>query len=405
MSRETSPYIVGDLWLDKRRDGKSPDIWQIATYSEKSRSVVYRSTKCRSVDDAEAVLRAYESDQRSRDKGQDADHSQLVPHMMNYLREQGPDIIRKDTIKSSFRAWIGFLQQDKLGTGAVVSDVTKDMVNRFRRWRMAPHEYSVEWSNKTYHNKSKGVTGETVQRNIEDLRAALNHADGENRIVAPKVPSVDRKLRSPARDTVLTIEQLGAMVGYASPDIGAWRWLWLMLATGSRPGPALAFDPATQWLGDVIDLHPDDKIKTDKRNAVVPVIDPMIPILNQWRDEPHKVVKSRKRWWNTMIRVLGMADNVHPYTIRHTVTTWMDEQGVPGAQMAGIVGHIPSHRGVQRTTSRNYLHYDPRNCPKAVKALTKLFLSVQREAKKWTADHRRTIGLRGKPISLATPDD
>lgn len=33
MPREDSPYIVGDFWLDKRRDGKSPDTWQIARYA------------------------------------------------------------------------------------------------------------------------------------------------------------------------------------------------------------------------------------------------------------------------------------------------------------------------------------------------------------------------------------
>jgi hypothetical protein len=44
------PLIVGDYWLDKRRDGLSPDIWQVASYAAKSRSVVYRSTKQRTVD-------------------------------------------------------------------------------------------------------------------------------------------------------------------------------------------------------------------------------------------------------------------------------------------------------------------------------------------------------------------
>jgi integrase len=103
-----------------------------------------------------------------------------------------------------------------------------------------------------------------------------------------------------------------------------------------------------------------------------------------------------------MRRVLGLPSEVDPYTIRHTVATWMDAQGVPGAELSSIAGHLPSHRGIARTTSKHYLHYDPRNCPKAVKALTKLFQSVEREAIRWSADHRRTIGLRGMPISLVS---
>lgn len=407
MSRETSPFKYRGYWLDKRRDGKSPEIWQIAQYSEKSRSVIYRSTKCGTleVEGAEAVLLAHEADKRSRSQGQSSDHSALVPHLFNYLREHGPDVKRLDTIKSSFRAWIGFLQQDELGTGAVIADVTKGMVARFRRWRMSPHTYSVEWGGKTFANTSKGVTGETVQRNIEDLRAALHHAQGEGRITAPKVASVDRKMRSGPRTTLLTAGQLGAIMGYAQDDVDAYRWVALMLATAARPGAALAFDPATQWLDTIIDLQPADTDLTDKRNAVVPVIAPLRPILAAWLESPGQRVKSRKKWWNTMRRVIGLSDAVNPYTIRHTVATFMDAEGVPGAQLSAIAGHLPAARGIARTTSRNYLHYDPRNCPKATRALTKLFQAVEREAASWRADQVRTIPVRGKPISLARNEE
>src|SRR5690606_1761405 len=140
MPREDSPLIVGAYWLDKRRDGKSPDIWQIATYSGKSRSVIYRSTKQRTVEDAAPILRAHEALERSRAHGQDPRTAELLPHLFNYIRERGPDIHRLDTIKSSFRAWIGFLMQDELGTQATVADITPGVAARFRRWRMGPHE-------------------------------------------------------------------------------------------------------------------------------------------------------------------------------------------------------------------------------------------------------------------------
>ena len=96
-------YQDGDFWLDKRRDGKSPDIWQIARYSTKSRSVVYRSTKCRSLDDAKAILHAHAAKARSKARGQDAAESPLLPHLMHYLDEHGPDVKRLDTVESSFR--------------------------------------------------------------------------------------------------------------------------------------------------------------------------------------------------------------------------------------------------------------------------------------------------------------
>jgi hypothetical protein len=100
-----------------------------------------------------------------------------------------------------------------------------------------------------------------------------------------------------------------------------------------------------------------------------------------------------------------MGAEVNPYTIRHTVATYMDDEGVPGAQLSAIAGHLPSHRGIACTTSRNYLHYNPMNCPKAKRVLTKLFRAVEDGASSWSADHLRTTPTRGHPISLSKRSD
>lgn len=401
MSRERSEYQVGEYWLDKRRDGKSPDIWQIAHYSPKSRSIIYRSTKRRTIEleAAKDILRAHEALQRSKSQGQQADHSELLPHLTNYVRERGPDINRLDTVKSSFRAWIGFLMQDELTTGAMVADLTPGVVDRFRRWRMGPHDWSVEWGGKTFNHKSDGVSGHAVQRNVEDIRAALHYAEGERRIIAPKVPSVNKRLRGSAPKQLLSVKDLGAIWGYASHDIGIYREIALMMATACRPGVAMAFDPATRWNGNTLDLQPERKL-TDKRNAIVPVIEPLRPILEEWLNEPHPVVKSRKTWWRTARRVLSMP-NIEAYDIRHTVISLMDAKGVPGAQMSGIAGHTPESRNIAKTTHENYLHYNPENAKEAVAVLTKFFMGVRTEADLWIADHLRTKPVRGKPITLA----
>lgn len=400
MPRENSPCIVGDYWLDKRRDGLSPKIWQIAFYSEKSRSVVYRSTKRRTVEEAEPVLRAYEAEQRSKTQGQDPETAEILPHLFNYVRERGPDVHRLDTVKSSYRAWIGFLMKDKLGTQAVVSDITPGVVDRFRRWRMGPHEWEVEWGGKVFRHKSEGVSGHAVQRNIEDLRAALNYAEGERRIAAPKVPSVAKGHRQGGSAQILSAETIGAIWGYAREDIAIHREIALMLATACRPGAAMAFDPKTQWEGEIIDLQPKGRTINDKRNAVVPMIEPLRTILSDWKASPHVRVASRKRWWRTARRVLGLP-GVEAYDIRHTVTTMLDTSGVPGAQISGITGHLPSSRGMARTTSQHYLHYNPHNAPEALAALTNFYNEVRSHADQWIADHMRTTPVRGKPIMLA----
>lgn len=401
MPRQPERYSDGEFWLDKRRDGKSPDIWQIARYSGKSRSVVYRSTKCRTVelDAAKAILHAHAAEQRSKARGQTPEESPLLPHLTNYVREHGEDIARLDTVKSSMRAMIGFLQQDELGTGATVADVNKIMLARFRRWRMGPHGWEVEWGGKTFRHQSEGVSGEAVQRNLEDLRAALNHAEAAGRVEAPKIPMVAKELRSEPRNRVLTFEEIGALWGYARADWPVWRELCLIIATGCRPGAAMDFDPDQQWHGETIDLLPVGKARTKKRRPIVPAIEPLRPILKGWQQLPHAQVASRKTWWRTARRATGV--DAEPYAIRHTLLTYLDGAAVPGAQYSGLAGHIPASRGTARTTAKNYLHYDPRNAPELESALTTFWGRAWEAADQWCADHLRTKPVRGRPISIA----
>ena len=386
MSRDSSPLIVGDYWLDKRRDGKSPDVWQIAT--SRGRTVVYRSTKCRDVDAAGDVLRAHEAQQRST-KPQDAAQAELLPHLFHYLREHGPDIHREDTVRSSFRAWIGWLMQDELTTGARVADINKVSLARFRRWRMEPHTWSIEWGGKVYNHKSKGVTGETVQRNIEDLRSALNHAEDAGRIpLAPKIQSVDKKLRSKPRKLTLTTAQLGSLVAFADHEADVQAWLWLMIGTLVRPDAGLAFDPAQQWHGNVADMHPAGAALTNKRNPIVPVIEPLQELLGRW--PAGAKVKSRKQWWETARTKLELPTAAIPKTIRHTVATYLRDHAVPGEQISVMLGHKVDGDTLERT-SEIYAHVNPAKMRAAIRALTKLWREVEREADKWRAGHLLTI--------------
>lgn len=397
MSRDNSPLIVGDYWLDKRRDGKAPEIWQIATPHKGA--VVYRSTKRRDVEEAKAVLRAHEAKERSK-TNQVATEAEILPHLFNYLREHGPDVHRLDTVKSSFRAWIGFLMQDdELDTDALVSDINKASVARFRRWRMAPHGWEVPWDGKMYRHTSKGVSGEAVQRNIEDLRAALNHAQASNRIdILPKVPSVDRKLRSRSRKHVFTVKVLGAMVAYADHEPEVQAWLWLMISTAARPDAALAFDPKSQWHDEVIDLHPAGRPLTNKRNAIVPVIAPLRDLLGRWPDTP--AVKSRKRWWNTMRGKLSVPATHIPKTIRHTVASYLRDNGVPGEQISSLLGHKFETDTLERT-SEIYAHATPQKMRAAIRALTKLWAAIDKEAERWRSDHLMTITANNDKIIVA----
>jgi hypothetical protein len=95
-----------------------------------------------------------------------------------------------------------------------VADVSKNFAARFRRWRMAPHEWEIEWGGKVYRHKSPGVSARRSSATSR-ICARPHHAEANHRITAPKVQSVDKKLIKRNPRQTLEIETLGAIFGYA----------------------------------------------------------------------------------------------------------------------------------------------------------------------------------------------
>lgn len=397
MGRQKRVYVVGDYWLAKRADGKSPDIWQIVTYDPQARTTRYRSTGCGSLDDAKKALHSHVADELAKGKQRPEDAA-AVPLLMLYWKEHGSKVASKSQIGTSLRAFIAFLREDRVTIGVTIAQLKPDVFQRFMAWRLAPHAFALDWQGKTYAVDSPGVTGESVKRNLEDVRAALNHHERFGRIdIAPKVPAIASEHRSPPRDTRLSIKQLGAMVGYALNDIEALRWLLGMIATGARPDAVLRWRPADQMKGEALfDTHPHGAARTKKRNAVVPVIPGFAPWLKAWADHPHDPVASRKTWWRTMRAALGYPDNVIPKTVRHTIATELRARGVPQSDVEGLLGHQMSNR-----ITAVYAKYDPARLSIAKQHLDAIWREVWAEALIWLADHLRTTNKKGRTIIVA----
>lgn len=401
MGRDTSPYIVGDYWLDKRRDGKAPDIWQIARYeADASRSVIYRSTRKRDLKDAIAVIHAH--DERERAKGrQDPQDARVIPLLWLYWQEKGHKNINHDQTSRSLRTFVGFLMQDEAGLSAVVTDMVPALFERFREWRMGPHDFSVEWEGRTFDYDSEGVSGDTVDRNLNDIRAGLNHADDNMRIAyAPKVRAVAIEYLNPLRDRVLSIDEMARIVWYAYHSPAMFRFVALQLVTSVRPDAAKKFNPLSQYNDrfGLIDLQPDASPRTKKRNAIIPAIRPMRVVLRAWARDGYSPVKSNKTAWRTMRKVLGLSDDVFPKTIRHTIATWLyNDRSVPERQVSEMLGH----EGKLSRTTKRYAKYDPELLEEAVAALTKLWMRISRLARAYSADHLLTTNEKTGKIFIA----
>ena len=397
MSRRTSPYPGDGCWLDKRRDGKSPEVWQIARL--RGRWVVYLSTHCERLDDAKGVLDAYVAQQRALAQGQDAKEAQVVPLLMAYWQERGKKAINCDQAARSIRTFIGFLAQDRVGARAVVNSLTPALFERFREWRMGPHDCVVPWAGALNPYSSKGVCGATVQRNINDVRAAVYHAKAEMRIaIAPKIRDIDERYQSPPRMRILTIEEMAAIAWYCSHNVELFRFVSLLLATAIRPAAAHKFDPRTQYddRTGLIDQQPDALPQTKKRNAVIPAIRPIRPVMRAWAVAGASPVGSRKTAWRIMKRALGLSDEIHPKTIRHTVATWLyEDPNVPERQTVELLGH----EGKLARTTRIYAKYNPTRLKPAVRSIERLWLAVRLEMRRYGADHLLTTeGQGGKNV-------
>lgn len=406
MSRETSPYIVGDFWLDKRRDGKSPDIWQIATAVR--RTIVYRSTRKRTdeLDAAKAALDAHVAEIRSRSR-QEPSEALVAALLTTYWKERGSKSVNSDQTSRSLRTFVGFLMQDEAGVTAVVTDLTPALFERFREWRMGPHGFDLEWFGETFDYTSDGVSGATVQRNINDIRAAIYHAEANMRIpTSPRIRDLEMRYQSKHRDRVLSLDELARIFWYARHSADLFRFVTLQMVTSVRPMAALKFDPRKQYddRSGLIDLQPETSPQTKKRNAIIPAIRPFRVVLRAWAKEGATPVTSRKTAWRIMRRTLGLSNDVQPKTIRYTVATWLYEmEWVPERQISEMLGHADDGRGLART-SRIYAKYRPDRMGKIVKALTIIWLKVSRAARAYGADHLLTNeGQGGKNVVVRKP--
>lgn len=397
MSRETSPYVRDPYWLDKRRDGKSPDIWQIAR--PERGTVIYRSTRKRELTDAVAALDAHAEEERSKQSGQLPTEALAAAHIINYWKERGRKAVNSDQTGRSLRTFLAFLMQDEVTVQAVITDLTPVLFERFREWRMGPHAFSLEWFGETFDYESKGVVGATVQRNINDVRAAINHAQNNLRIpMAPRINDLSDEYKSAPRERVLTLDEMARIAWYTSHNPALFRFAALQLGTAVRPQAALKFDPRTQFnpRTGLIDLQPGASKQTKKRNAIIPAIRPLRAILRKWAKENPEHVDSRKTAWRIMRRTLGLSADVYPKTIRHTVATLLyADPTVPEREIVELLGH----EGKLARTTRLYAKYDPARMGNVTRALTTIWRNVSREARRFGSDHFLTTeGQGGKNV-------
>ncbi|MET4791633.1 integrase [Bradyrhizobium japonicum] len=255
------------------------------------------------------------------------------------------------------------------------------------------------------HRQKDGGGPGGARRDLEMLRAAINHHGAEN-LHYGKV-SVWLPEKGEARDRWLTRSEAAAMIWAAwryrevqtihvGPDKGkkvitdrrplrhVARFLLIGCYTGTRAG-AIASASKLRSIGkSYVDLDRGmyyrkaiGKKTTNKRQPPAPIPPRLLTHMRRWDrlgvakehfiEYNGKPVLSVKKAFRTVVKLAKIdttVENVTPHTLRHTAATWLMHQGVDLWTAAGYLGMTVE------VLERVYGHHHPDHLADAVRGIT-----------------------------------
>ena len=242
-----------------------------------------------------------------------------------------------------------------------------------------------------------------ARRDLEDLRAAINHHAKEGlhrgivRITLPRRGvSRDRWLTRPEaakliwacwRARELQKRHRGADKGKTLPTDKRplrhlARFILIGLYTGTRAGAIASASPIGAIGRSFVDLDrgifyrlAQGRQKTNKRQPPVPMPPRLLAHMRRWKDcglitrhfvefngEP---VLSVKTAFKHAVKLAKLSGKVSPHTLRHTAATWLMQSGTDVWQAAGYLGMSVE------TLLKVYGHQHPDHLKEAVQGITR----------------------------------
>lgn len=291
----------------------------------------------------------------------------------------------------SVEHWTDFFDTERragrMPTTITVRQLSPEVQSRFRNWR-----------------GQKGAGGHTISRDLAALRGALNWAWKNQRIEHPPfIADVPSHQKAPARDRVLSLEEVSALVEACRDRDDRehlLRFIIVELGTAGRPQAILELTSNNIDLGrGLINPNQPGRTHSRKRRPIVPIAKAVrpwvsdiegklicyrVPIArkNQTLGGPTHFMKPTnciKTSWKAACKDAGIS-GATPKTLRHTMLTWLAERGVPKEQRMALAGH-----SAQDTTSRSYEHLSPKYLEAAVDEIDGFFEALA----KLTSGHLR----------------
>lgn len=355
-------FQLGEFWLSQRDN--SP-VWCITWFDTKSRQTRRLSTSCRDFEQAKVALAAH-----------------FVAHAT--LANESPEDVPIAIVLGQY--YEQHAKNTKSGIGSA-----KPAIAKWRAfWGEAPlSSMSIErqaefkgWMEAYTFTRGKDptlryLTAGTIARQWNVGPTAFEWALANHKIKHyPAVPYLSDNAR---RERTLSFEEMAALFNAAAEVEHMWRWLILDVATTARPNAPNEITPAMVNLpGNYLTLLPTgQKQDPKKRRPTLPMCSWLRPWLEAWLRPEALRYESKRRtvervptlitWRGKRIdnikegfarlkEAAGLTDPlIVPYTIRHTMITWIMKQRVPEWDREVWFGH--KEPGNQTTVG--YIHLDP----------------------------------------------
>jgi integrase len=235
-------------------------------------------------------------------------------------------------------------------------------------------------------------TDAAARRELEDLRAAINHHRREG--LCNKVVEVALPPERPRRERWLTRSEAARLIR------SAWRYREVQkgrptdrrsrqhvakfslvaLYTGTRAsavcGAALQPTTGHGWIDldrGVFYRRPAGRRETKKRQPPVPLPDQLLAHLRRWKRHGQRFVvewngrpvQSIDKAFANVVADAGLGEEVTPHVLRHTAATWLMQAGTDMWEASGYLGMT-----VEMLSSR-YGHHHPDHLAGAKRAFAR----------------------------------
>jgi integrase len=231
---------------------------------------------------------------------------------------------------------------------------------------------------------AKGKSRGGARRDLEELRAAINHHRSEG--LCSEIVSVVLPQRGLPRERWLTRTEaaklLRAAWRYREQQNGrpterrsrrhVARFILVALYTGTRAGAVCTASFTPQRGAGHVDLdrgvfyrRAEGARPTKKRQPPVPLPEHLIAHLRRWQRRGQRFavewngapVASVKKAFAAVVKAAGLGREVTPHVLRHTAATWLMQAGVDPWEASGYLGmtvqmlieryghHHPDHLG------------------------------------------------------------